>query len=323
MNRAAPNTPREAPGKWLSLVLTIAVHAGLVAFLVLGVRWQNAPSAPLVVDLVAAGPVRPAPKPEPVPEPKPAPKPEPEPEPAVKPEPPPAPKPEPPPEPPKPAVKPDIATKAAEPKPEPEPKKPAPEARKPEPKKPEPKPEPPPEPKKPEPKPAPKKPEPKKPEPKKPEPKPEPKKPEPEPKKPEPKPEPKPVEPPKNPDLERLLKEDTERREAARQAREADARAAAARNESAQAAYVNAVRSKVRRNLIAPPGLTGNPEAIFEVDQLPSGEVLDVRLKRTSGIQALDAAIERAIRRSSPLPVPTVPELFQRDLELKFKPLDE
>ncbi|MPN42721.1 hypothetical protein SDC9_190278 [bioreactor metagenome] len=100
-------------------------------------------------------------------------------------------------------------------------------------------------------------------------------------------------------------------------------RAAAARNQGAIDAYQNAIRTKVRGNLLRPPGLTGNPEAIFEVDQLPTGEVLTIRLKRSSGVPALDDAIERAIRRSSPLPLPTQRELFQRTLELKFRPLDE
>jgi colicin import membrane protein len=68
--------------------------------------------------------------------------------------------------------------------------------------------------------------------------------------------------------------------------------------------YRAAIAAKVRGNLLRPPGLSGNPEAVFEVDQLPSGEVLNVRLKRSSGVPALDEAIERAIRRSSPLPLP-------------------
>lgn len=278
------NTPQEQPGKLASLVLTITVHLGLALFLFFGVNWQSKPPASLEVELVAAPPPsRPAPIPEPKPEP---PKPEP-------------PKPEPKPEPPKP-----------EPKPEP------------------PKPEPKPEPPKPVVKPeiatkAPeKKPEPPKPEPKKPEPKPEPKKPEP--KKPEPKPEPKkPVEPPRDDYMAKLLEQERERTQVENMLRAEANRAAAARNQGAIDAYQNAIRTKVRGNLLRPPGLTGNPEAIFEVDQLPTGEVLTIRLKRSSGVPALDDAIERAIRRSSPLPLPTQRELFQRTLELKFRPLDE
>ena len=62
---------------------------------------------------------------------------------------------------------------------------------------------------------------------------------------------------------------------------------------------------------------------MFIVSQLPSGEVLDVRLKRTSGNPRLDGAIEAAIRKSSPLPKPDNPALFERELEIKYKPFEE
>jgi colicin import membrane protein len=38
-------------------------------------------------------------------------------------------------------------------------------------------------------------------------------------------------------------------------------------------------------------------------------------------VPALDEAIERAIRRSSPLPLPDDKRQFDRTLELKFRPL--
>ena len=88
---------REAPGKWQSMGLAIAVHVGLFLFLFFGVRWQSPPPAALEVGL-ASMPARSAPaaaRPQPTPEPKPAPKPEPKPEPKreTKPEPKPEPKP--------------------------------------------------------------------------------------------------------------------------------------------------------------------------------------------------------------------------------------
>ena len=54
--------------------------------------------------------------------------------------------------------------------------------------------------------------------------------------------------------------------------------------------------------------------------QLPTGEVLSVRLKKPSGSAAYDAAVERAILKSSPLPKPDKGELFQRELILTFRP---
>ncbi|MEK6243243.1 MAG: cell envelope integrity protein TolA [Pseudomonadota bacterium] len=97
--------------------------------------------------------------------------------------------------------------------------------------------------------------------------------------------------------------------------------AAAARNK-AIADWVNKVRAKIRGNIVLPPELRGNPEAIFDVVQLPTGEVLSVKLRKSSGHAGYDQAVERAVLKSSPLPRPDRPELFQRALELKFRPLD-
>ena len=73
-----------------------------------------------------------------------------------------------------------------------------------------------------------------------------------------------------------------------------------------------------------PPGINGNPEAVYKVTLLPGGEVLDIKLVKTSGIPAYDAAVERAIHAADPLPVPTDPDLFQqlRELPYKFRPLE-
>jgi colicin import membrane protein len=71
-----------------------------------------------------------------------------------------------------------------------------------------------------------------------------------------------------------------------------------------------------------PPDMSGNPEAIFEVVQLPTGEIIDVKLVKSSGVRAYDDAVQRAILKSSPLPRPERAELFQRSLTLKFRPLD-
>ena len=101
------------------------------------------------------------------------------------------------------------------------------------------------------------------------------------------------------------------------------ARAAAARSSDARADYENRIRMRVRSNLVRPPGLSGNPEAEFAVTQLPDGTVTNVRMIRSSGFNTLDEAIERAIRVSSPLPLPASPELFQRELRLRFRPLEE
>lgn len=155
---------------------------------------------------------------------------------------------------------------------------------------------------------------------KKPEPKPEPKKPEPK------KPEPVKSEPKVDPFKEMLEREERQRNAANTQARlaaQAEVEQRASASKRGLADYASKIRGKVRGNIVLPPGIAGNPEAIFEVNQLPTGEVLAVRLKRSSGNPALDTAIERAILKSSPLPRPDDPSLFQRTLEIKYRPFEE
>ena len=125
--------------------------------------------------------------------------------------------------------------------------------------------------------------------------------------------------------MRELMNRDSENASHSRQlqeelARVAGAKASAARNRSIEA-YVEKIRAKVKGNIVLPPGVGGDPFALFYVDQLPDGSVIEVRLKRSTGNAQLDAAIERAIQKSSPLPKPDKPELFNRTLELKFYPL--
>ena len=89
-----------------------------------------------------------------------------------------------------------------------------------------------------------------------------------------------------------------------------------------QKAVLGFIRIKVRGNIILPLDVPGNPEAIFDVTLLPTGEVLTIRKRKSSGHAGYDDAVERAINKSSPLPLPDDRNLFQRQLELKFHPQD-
>lgn len=87
-------------------------------------------------------------------------------------------------------------------------------------------------------------------------------------------------------------------------------------------AYSRLVGDRIKRYIVLPPNIQGNPEAQFEVVQIPGGEILTVRLKRSSGNPAYDAAVERAIHKASPLPPPPDAARFGevRELDLKFRP---
>ena len=147
-----------------------------------------------------------------------------------------------------------------------------------------------------------------------------------------PKPPPK-VEPPRpriDPFQEQLKREAdreiTQRKQADSAAQELSqmkaAQAASARNK-AIADYLGKIRGKIRGNIVLPLEIKGNPEAVFEVTQLPSGEVISVKVKKSSGNPALDAAVERAILRSSPLPKPEQGDVFDRLLNIPYRPIGD
>jgi colicin import membrane protein len=77
---------------------------------------------------------------------------------------------------------------------------------------------------------------------------------------------------------------------------------------------------KIRGNILLPVGIPGNPEVVFRVTQLPTGEIMRVELIKSSGYVPLDDAVERAILKSSPLPKPDNPAHFERDLRIPYRP---
>lgn len=148
------------------------------------------------------------------------------------------------------------------------------------------------------------------------------------------KPKPEPEEEPKKPNLLDKLNREMDRITSAnkaskltsaldRELAQSKASQASAANAKALASYTGLIAAKVRGKLNRPPDISGNPEAVFEVIQLPSGEVLSAKLKKSSGNKLLDDNIERAIIKASPLPLPPRPDLFSRELELRFKPYAE
>ena len=115
-------------------------------------------------------------------------------------------------------------------------------------------------------------------------------------------------------EAQRLAKEQAE-------AQQAMAAQAASAQSKLRNEYIERIRTKIRRFIVQPPNLQGNPESEFDVVVLPDGNVLAVKLKRPSGNAAYDNAVERAINRAQPLPLPPDPTLAKdfRELNLRFK----
>ena len=86
--------------------------------------------------------------------------------------------------------------------------------------------------------------------------------------------------------------------------------------------YAASIRARIRNRISFDPARApDNPEVVFVVEQQATGRVLKVTKKKSSGNAGWDAAVERAIWGSSPLPK-TSDGLVENPLTLAFRPLD-
>ncbi len=104
-----------------------------------------------------------------------------------------------------------------------------------------------------------------------------------------------------------------------------DDKAASAANASLIGEYTDKIKAKIRGNVNKTLCGDGNPELRFEIGLLPTGELSGTpKLTKSSGNDACDEAVERAIAASQPLPLPSDPAIYSkfRNLNLKFRPND-
>lgn len=86
--------------------------------------------------------------------------------------------------------------------------------------------------------------------------------------------------------------------------------------------YKRRIAEHIKRFIIEPPSLQGNPEVELHVTVLVTGAVFEVKTRRASGQALWDSAVLRAVEKASPLPLPPDPALMRefRELNLKFRP---
>ncbi|MGA1526807.1 MAG: cell envelope integrity protein TolA, partial [Burkholderiaceae bacterium] len=86
--------------------------------------------------------------------------------------------------------------------------------------------------------------------------------------------------------------------------------------------YAASIRARIRSRIsFDPVRAPDNPEVIFVVEQQATGRGVKVTKKKSSGNAGWDAAVERAIWGSSPLPK-TADGQVENPLTLAFRPLD-
>jgi colicin import membrane protein len=110
-------------------------------------------------------------------------------------------------------------------------------------------------------------------------------------------------------ELQRALSTDEDRRNASRLA-------------GLGAQWAQAIQARVQRAWIRPPSAKAGLDCLVIVTQVPGGTVVRAEVRTCNGDEAVKQSIEAAVFRASPLPPPPDPALFERTLELRFRPYD-
>ena len=87
-----------------------------------------------------------------------------------------------------------------------------------------------------------------------------------------------------------------------------------------KAEYYAQIRGKIERFWRRPSGLPNNLKCLIRVEQLPSGEVTETRILKSSGNEIFDRSVVAAVKRASPMPRPKNASVFKRVFNLEFEP---
>ena len=102
----------------------------------------------------------------------------------------------------------------------------------------------------------------------------------------------------------------------------AEERLDAARASGAMSSWAQQIQARIERAWIKPPSARSGIDCVLNVTQVPGGVVTDAKLGACNGDDAVKQSILDAVYRASPLPAPPDPNLFERNLELNFRPTD-
>ena len=119
----------------------------------------------------------------------------------------------------------------------------------------------------------------------------------------------------------RKLEQQRQREEAElRAAMQAEEELLALQQSDAMNQYQWQIQQRIERSWIRPPSARLGLSCELVVIQLPSGDVIDVRVGRCNGDDVVIRSLEAAVLRASPLPEPPDPRLYSRNLTILFEP---
>jgi colicin import membrane protein len=89
--------------------------------------------------------------------------------------------------------------------------------------------------------------------------------------------------------------------------------------------YTLLMLQAMQQNWVYPPNINSNLYCILEIKLAENGDVVSVNLKKSSGNPMLDQSAIAAVYKSSPLPMSSNPDVFQkmRDINLKAIPQEQ
>ena len=100
----------------------------------------------------------------------------------------------------------------------------------------------------------------------------------------------------------------------------AEERLAATKAGAAGQQYIRQITAQIERAWRRPPAATPGTQCEVHVTQVPGGVVTGVKVARCNRDDSVRQSIEDAAYRASPLPQPSDPALFDRDLTITFRP---
>jgi colicin import membrane protein len=110
--------------------------------------------------------------------------------------------------------------------------------------------------------------------------------------------------------------------------READLRAQLAAEEHANAVqasparaeYLSLITARINRAWIRPPSARSGVKCTVHITQIPGGVITHVGVTGCNGDEAVRQSVETAAYRASPLPAPSDPALFDPNIDVTFAP---
>ena len=80
------------------------------------------------------------------------------------------------------------------------------------------------------------------------------------------------------------------------------------------------IEDKIERYWNRPPSAVVGLDCLLEVNQIPGGDVVSVSVGQCNGDATVIRSLENAVLQASPLPEPPVASLFERVINVRFKP---